>query len=114
MTYHVKGNSLIAAAPEELPRPDLGQELRVAVVDALRGDRPRSVLGVLMKGGAEAISMGALAGYLERSMFEVEGIVDMLAEERLCVAVEENGIRKVLPAAGYTPKNDPFGESADA
>lgn len=84
--------------------PDINRELRGVVVDAVRGDQPTTVMGLLMSAD-EPLTVPALAGLLGKSVSEVEWTVNMLEEEDLCLKVTENGLAKIKPFALYSDRN---------
>jgi hypothetical protein len=85
--------------------PDLGRELRRAVVDLLRDQEPSCVLGVLMM-RREALTVEAIAGLLGMPVVEVEWTVEMLEDEELCARITHNRLSKVVGFAAHSPRNE--------
>lgn len=82
--------------------PDICRETRQFAVDMIRGDRPTTVLGVLLdRERDDPISLEALAGRLGQSVGAVTWTVEMLEQEQLCGHVIHDGVTRVLAMAPY-------------
>jgi hypothetical protein len=94
--------------------PDVCRETRQLAVDMIRGDKPTTVLGVLLdRERDDPISVEALAGRLGQSVGAVTWTVEMLEEERLCGRVIRDGVTRVLAMAPYD-ESEPYGGSSSS
>lgn len=102
------------ANPDELYLPpldsrstsfDVNREIRRAVVDLIRGDPPTTILGMLIT-HREGITVEEIADKLDEPVGLIDWNVRKLRKEDLCVRVTMGGIKKVIPAAFYTERNE--------
>jgi hypothetical protein len=96
---------------------NLAKELRLTVVDLIRGDRPSTVLGYMMskderpetRGGGhleqQPVTREEIAGMIGRELVDVEAISELLIEQDLASPLTEHGLKKVMPYAFYTDAN---------
>jgi hypothetical protein len=84
--------------------PDVCRETRAAIVDMIRGQKPTTVLGLLLWRN-EPLTKESIAGLLGKSVQEVAWTVEMLELEDLCAQVTENGVKKVKAFAAYSERN---------
>jgi hypothetical protein len=90
--------------------PDICRETRQLVVDMIRGDKPSTVLGVLLdRERDDPISLEALAGRLGQSVGAVMWTVEMLEREQLCGRVVHDDVTRVLAMAPY--RSEPYATS---
>lgn len=84
---------------------DVDRETRRTVVDLVRGDRPTTILGVLLA-HSDGLTMAEIADLLEKPIGIVGWQVEKLEHEDLCVRVAEDRLTKVLAFAAYTEHNE--------
>ena len=85
---------------------DIYSEMRHAVVDVIRRNKPSSVLGVLMAHTEDqAITLSQIAYQLDSPVGEVEWTVEKLEEEDLCERVADDGQIRVVAFAAYSARN---------
>jgi hypothetical protein len=82
--------------------PDVCRETRQALIDQIRGDKPTTVLGLLVS-REQPLTVESIAGLLDKEVDEVEWAVDVLEEEALCARIFENNLMKVVAFAPYGP-----------
>jgi hypothetical protein len=80
------------------------REIRRTLVDFIRGDRPTTILGLLIA-QPEGVSVAHLAEQLDEPMGLVNWSVERLEDEDLCMRVVIDGVASAVPLAGYTERN---------
>jgi hypothetical protein len=83
---------------------DVGREARRALVDLIRGERPTTIIGMLLE-HRDGITVDAIAQTLQQPVGLIAWNVEKLEDEDLCVRVSMDGVRKVVPIAAYTARN---------
>jgi hypothetical protein len=84
---------------------DVNREIRRTVVDLIRGDPPTTILGVLIA-HSDGVTVEEIADKLDEPVGLIDWNVGKLRKEDLCVRVTLNGVKKVIPAAFYTKRNE--------
>ena len=84
---------------------DVDHEIRLTLVDLMRGTAPSTVLGLLLA-NADGIGIGEIAAHLGINENLVNWSVDKLEDDDLCVRVEVDGSTIAVPLAAYTSRNE--------
>jgi hypothetical protein len=84
---------------------DMCIEMRRATVDVIRGNRPSSVLGILMMSRDAAVTVEEIAEQLDRPVGEVSWTVEKLEEEDLCERVNRAGVTQIVAFAAFSARN---------
>ncbi len=84
---------------------DIEREMRLTVVDQIRGNEPRTVMGALLA-NPEGMAAASLAKAIDKSEGVVGWHVEKLAEEDLVVVISADGIMKARAFAAFTKDND--------
>jgi hypothetical protein len=85
---------------------DVCTEMRRATVDLIRGNKPSSVLSILlMNRDRESIPIEEMATQLDKPLGEVEWAIEMLEGEDLCERIDEDGKTSVVAFAAYSTRN---------
>lgn len=84
---------------------DVNREIRRAVVDLIRGDPPTTILGILIT-HSDGLTVEEIADKLDEPVGLIDWNIRKLRKEDLCVRVTLDGIKKVIPAAFYTERNE--------
>lgn len=84
---------------------DIYTEMRRATVDAIRGNPPRSVLGMLVASPEAMPTLQDMADRLDQPVGAVAWAVEKLEEEDLCERVTQDGITRVVAFAAYSARN---------
>jgi hypothetical protein len=102
------GEELVTELPplssEDL-RFDIDQEIRLTVVDLLRREEPKTILGLVIA-NPEGIDIKVLAEKLDVHPGIVGWRVEKLEDEGLAIGLKEEDAVKVLPLALYNERND--------
>jgi hypothetical protein len=80
--------------------PDVCTETRQLAIDLIHGDKPSTVLGLLIQRNS-ALTLEAIAGLLGKSIAEVIWTIEVLETEKLCARIRENGLLKARAFAPY-------------
>jgi hypothetical protein len=83
---------------------DIGHEARLTLVDLIRGDQPKTIMGMLLA-HRDGIAIEAIAIALDEPVGLVCWNVEKLEREDLCVLVAMGEGKKVVPIAAYTERN---------
>lgn len=103
MTDTATGCGASTTAADLDPRaavPDVCREARQTVIDQIRGNRPTTVLGVLVERGGP-IAMSVISEQLGKNRDEIEWTVEVLEEGDLCARLVEGDQVFVAPFAPY-------------
>jgi len=84
---------------------DVYREIRRTLVDLIRGDPPTTIMGVLLA-NSDGVTVEEIADELDEPVGLIAWNVGKLRKEDLCVRVTLDGMKKVIPAAFYTERND--------
>ena len=74
--------------------PDVEREAFKAIKDSIRGERPRSVLGVLID-RRRPMEVVTIAGLIGEKPNQVNWIAEVLEEEGLCRCYDDEGVAMV-------------------
>jgi hypothetical protein len=85
--------------------PDICREARQTVVDQIRGNRPTTVLGLLVETKGP-IALDAIANLLGKDREEVEWTAEVLEEGGLCARLFEQDRVFVSPFAPYSVEGE--------
>jgi DNA-binding transcriptional regulator GbsR (MarR family) len=80
-------------------------EMRRATVDLLRGDKPSSVLGILMANRESDVTVEEMADQLGRPVGAVAWTIEKLEEEDLCERISHDGVTRVVAFAAFSARN---------
>jgi hypothetical protein len=80
-------------------------EMRRATVDLLRGNKPSSVLGILMANRDGNVTVDEMADQLGRPVGAVAWTIEKLEEEDLCERISHDGVTRVVAFAAYSQRN---------
>lgn len=84
---------------------DVNREMRRTLVDLIRGRAPTTIMGVLLS-EPEGVTTEAIADRLGANIGVIHLNVEKLESEDLCVRVALDGLKKVVPLAGYSDRNE--------
>lgn len=86
---------------------DIARETRRTIVDMMRGEKPTTILGMLLANPRKGVTLEFMAERLKNPIGQVNWNVEKLEAEELCVRVGmKNGNIKILPIAPYTARNE--------
>ena len=84
---------------------DMCTEMRRATVDLLRGNKPSSVLGILMANRDSDVTVEQMADQLGRPVGAVAWTIEKLEEEDLCERISHDGVTRVVAFAAFSARN---------
>jgi hypothetical protein len=84
---------------------DVDHEIRLTLVDLMRGAAPNTVLGLVLA-NSDGIGISEIATCLDVDEALVSWSIDKLADDDLCVRVEIDGSTVAVPLAAYTSRNE--------
>jgi len=84
---------------------NVAHEVRLTLVDLMRGAAPSTVLGLLLA-NSDGIEVSEIAARLGVDETHVHWNINKLEDDDLCVRVEVKGSTVAVPLAAYTSRNE--------